>query len=85
MEQHGLVSFIVHPDYISKSRAWKVYESLLTHLAQLRDERGLWIPTSGEVDRWWRQRAEMKVVEDRDGVRIEGAGSERARGANASE
>ena len=64
MEQHGLISFIVHLDYITKSREWKVYESLLTHLAHLRDEKGLWIPTSGEVDRWWRQRAEMKIVED---------------------
>ena len=85
MEQHGLVSFIIHPDYITKSREWSVYESLLAHLAQLRDEQKLWIPLPGEVDRWWRQRAEMKVVEDRDGVRIEGAGSERARVAYASE
>lgn len=85
MEQHGLISFIVHPDYITKSRERNVYESLLTHLAQLRDEKGLWIPTSGEVDRWWRQRAEMKIVEDRDGVRVGGAGSERARVAYASE
>lgn len=85
MEQHGLVSFIVHPDYITKSREWNVYESLLKHLAQLRDEKGLWIPTSGEVDRWWRQRAKMTIVEDQHGVRIEGEGSERARVAYASE
>lgn len=85
MERHGLISFIVHPDYITRSREWKVYESLLTDLVQLRDEKGLWIPTPGEVDRWWRQRAKMTMVEDRDGVRIEGAGSERARIAYASE
>ena len=85
MEQHGLASFIIHPDYITKPREWNVYKSLLAHLAQLRDEKKLWIPLSGEVDRWWRQRAEMKIVEDRDGVRIEGAGSERARIAYASE
>ena len=85
MEQHGLVSFIVHPDYITKSREWNVYESLLRHLAQLRDEKGLWIPMSGEVDRWWRQRAKMTIVEDQNGVRIEGEGSERARVAYASE
>jgi hypothetical protein len=85
MEQHGLVSFIVHPDYITKSREWNVYKSLLAHLAQLRDEKKLWIPLSGEVDRWWRQRAKMTLVEDQHGIRIEGEGSERARVAYASE
>ena len=85
MEQHGLASFIVHPDYIIKSREWNVYKSLLAHLAQLRDEKKLWIALPGEVDRWWRQRARMTLVEDQHGVRIEGEGSERARVAYASE
>jgi len=85
MEQHGLASFIVHPDYITKPREWDVYKSLLAYLAQLRDEKKLWIPLSGEVDRWWRQRAKMTIVEDQHGVRIEGEGSERARLAYASE
>jgi hypothetical protein len=85
MEQHGLVSFIIHPDYITKSREWNVYKSLLAHLARLRDEKKLWIPLPGEVDRWWRQRAKMTIVEDQHGVRIEGEGRERARVAYASE
>jgi len=85
MEQYGLINFIVHPDYITKPREWDVYKSLLTHLAQLRDEKKLWIPLPGEVDRWWRQRAKMTIVEDDQGVRIEGEGSERARVAYASE
>ena len=41
--------------------------------------------TPSYVNRWWRERAEMKIVEDIDGVRIEGKGSERARVAYASE
>jgi len=85
MEQHGLINFIVHPDYIAKSREWNVYKSLLAHLAQLRDEKNLWIPLPGEVDRWWRQRDKMTIVGDDRGVRIEGEGSERARIAYASE
>ena len=85
MAKHGLVSFIVHPDYITKSREWNVYKSLLAHLAKLREEKKLWIPLPGEVDRWWRQRAKMTIVEDDHGVRIEGEGSERARVAYASE
>jgi hypothetical protein len=84
MEKHGLVSFIVHPDYVITAPERKVYEELLSHLAGLRRERGVWIATPGEVNRWWRQRAEMKMVEDEEGVRIEGKGSERARIAYAS-
>ena len=45
----------------------------------------MWIATPGEVNRWWRQRAERRIVEGDEGVRIEGAGSERARIAYASE
>ena len=85
MEKHGLINFIIHPDYIGKPREWGVFKDLLSHLVQLREEKGLWIPMAGEVDRWWRQRAKMTLVEDERGVRIEGEGSERARIAYASE
>jgi len=85
MERHGLISFIVHPDYLSGSRERTVYEALLSHLADLRKEKGIWITTPGEVDRWWRQRAEMRLVQHDLGWRIEGPGSERARVAYASQ
>jgi len=85
MEKHGLISVIVHPDYVDGSREREVYESLLAHLADLKKRRGIWNTTPGEVDRWWRQRAEMKLVKDEPGWHIEGAGSERARVAFASE
>jgi len=85
MEKHGLISFIVHPDYIMKARERAIYEELLAHLASLREKKHVWITTPGEVNRWWRQRAEMRLVEDGEDVRIEGAGSERARIAYASE
>ena len=85
MEKHGLISFIVHPDYVGGPRERGVYESLLAHLAGLKKEKGIWITTPGEVDRWWRQRAEMKLVKDGLGWRIEGPGSERARIAYASQ
>ena len=85
MEKHGLISVIVHPDYVDESREREVYETLLAHLADLRKQKGIWITTPGEVDRWWRQRAEMKLVKDELGWHVEGAGSERARVAFASE
>lgn len=79
MEKHGLLNFIIHPDYVTTSPERKVYEELLSYLVELRRTRGLWITTPGEVNRWWRQRAGMRIVEDREGVRIVGEGSERAR------
>jgi glycosyltransferase involved in cell wall biosynthesis len=85
MEKHGLISVIVHPDYVRGSRERAVFEALLAHLADLRREKGIWIATPGEVDRWWRQRAEMKVVKSDLGWRVEGPGSERARVAYVSE
>ena len=85
MEKHGLISVIVHPDYVSGPRERTVFEALLAHLADLRREKAIWIATPGEVDRWWRQRAEMKVVKGDLGWRVEGPGSERARVAYASE
>jgi hypothetical protein len=84
LEKHGLMSFIVHPDYATTGREREVYEALLSHLAELRQTRGVWIATPGEVNRWWRQRARMRIVEDHEGARIEGEGSERARIAYAS-
>jgi hypothetical protein len=85
MEKSGLMNFIVHPDYIMKARERAVYEELLAHLVDLREKRNVWITTPGEVNRWWRQRAEMTLVEEGNELRIEGAGSERARIAYASE
>lgn len=85
MEKHGFMSFIVHPDYVMKPRQLEVYRALLGHLAQLRQEEGVWITLPGEVNRWWRQRAEMKLVESAQGWQIEGLGKERARIAYASE
>jgi hypothetical protein len=85
MEQHGLMNFIIHPDYITKPREQNLYKDLLSHLNNLRGDKGLWISTPTEVDHWWRQRANMKLIESTDGVRIEGEGSERARIAFSSE
>jgi hypothetical protein len=85
MNKHGLMSFIVHPDYVQKPRECSVYKELLNHLALLRREKAVWIATPGEVNRWWRQRAEMRLVENGEGWQIEGSGKERARIAYASE
>ncbi|MGA9503086.1 MAG: hypothetical protein WBV31_01545 [Terriglobales bacterium] len=85
LEQNGLISFIVHPDYITKGRENHLYQQLLAYLAELRDRKSVWVTAPGEIDRWWRQRSKMELVKDGDGWRIEGEGSERARVAYAVE
>jgi hypothetical protein len=63
LERHGLISFIVHPDYIIERKARETYTSLLRYLSELRDEGKLWIARPGEVADWWRQRNCMQLVE----------------------
>jgi len=84
MEKHGLMNFIIHPDYVTKDREQRVFTELMAHLAELRRDRHLWIPTAGEAAEWWRQRDQMKLVENEGQWSIEGAGNDRARIAYAS-
>ena len=82
-EKHGLMSFIAHPDYLRPQRARYVFESLLSYLRQIVDRDRIWAALPGEVDRWWRARSQMKLVQKNDAWEIEGAGAERARVAFA--
>ncbi len=82
--RNGLISFITHPDYLIESRARATYESLLDHLRETCDRYRIWEATPGEVDRWWRARSEMKLVQDNNGWRIEGPEKDRARIAYAA-
>ena len=84
LARHGLISFIIHPDYTTSSWASHLYESLLDHLVALRAEHGVWIALPREVDCWWRQRSKMTLVRDNGKWRIDGVGAERARIAYAS-
>jgi hypothetical protein len=61
-----------------------VYKQLLEHLRRLGEDRNLWFALPGEVERWWRQRSQMRVVPADGGWRIEGEGSHRATLAFAS-
>ena len=85
MEKHGLISVVIHPDYLTSARARNNYEALLAHLSQLKAKANLWVATPGEVNNWWRQRSQMTLVEQDGQWRIEGAGKERASIAFASE
>jgi len=84
VDAHGLISCISHPDYLRKKRARRSYESLLDFLAHLRIHAGVWLTLPSEVDRWWRERAAMRLVPRGGSWQIEGQGKERARIAWAS-
>jgi hypothetical protein len=81
--KNGLISFIVHPDYILNEAESKVYRDLLTYLCELREERKTWIALPGAVADWWRLRSNLKVVKTGKSWQIVGTGSERARLAYA--
>jgi hypothetical protein len=82
-QKHGLISFIVHPDYVIDQAARRVYAELLHYLCALRSKGQTWIALPGEIAAWWRLRSEMKLINVGGAWRIEGKGSERARIAYA--
>lgn len=83
-EKFGLMSFIIHPDYVIQEQERAVYKQLLEHIAALREEESVWVSTPSKVNQWWRQRAQMRLVKGSDGWRIENPGDSRARIAYAS-
>ena len=76
--KNGLMSFIVHPDYVIQRDTLSVYESLLSYLRELREKSRIWSALPAEVDSWWRARSKMSVVRDGNSWRVEGDGAEHA-------
>ncbi|MBV9674366.1 MAG: hypothetical protein JO076_16275 [Verrucomicrobia bacterium] len=77
--KHGLVSFIIHPDYVINKSARATYTKLLEYLCSTREKQETWIARPAEVATWWRQRAELRLIVSDGQFRIVGEGSERAR------
>ena len=82
-KKHGLITFIIHPDYVREANARGVYTELLHYLADLRSRAETWIALPGEIADWWRLRSKMNLVKTGHSWRIEGTGSKRARVAYA--
>lgn len=78
LDRHGLLTFLVHPDYTLDPRAETLYRTLLQDLVRLRQEEDVWLALPREVDAWSRQRQCMQVVETGNGWRVAGPGSNRA-------
>lgn len=83
VSSNGLVSFIVHPDYVIESQARHVYEDLLHYLSAFCRHAKLWQPLPRDAARWWRERSRMRIVRSDDSWEVVGPGSERARVAYA--
>jgi hypothetical protein len=77
-EKNGLISFIVHPDYVVHDEVKSLYKDLLKYLRELQATTGIWVTLPSEVDRWWRARSKMQVVPSGNEWRIEGEDAERA-------
>jgi hypothetical protein len=84
MEKHGLMSFLVHPDYVIDQDCRYIYRMLLEYLVQRCKQDRVWTPLPREVDRWWRQRSQMTLIEKDGHWQIEGEGKEKARLAYAT-
>ncbi|MCU1270101.1 MAG: hypothetical protein JWN74_1395 [Acidobacteriaceae bacterium] len=78
LAKNGLVSFIIHPDYVIHHDVKDLYIDLLSHLRDLHSTRKIWLALPSEVDRWWRARNKMELIQNGRDWRIEGEGSERA-------
>jgi len=78
LEENGLLSFNIHPDYVLPSKARGVYIELLEYLAEVRSQASLWMPLPSQVDRWWRKRSQMRLVARGNTWEIDGEGNEEA-------
>lgn len=81
---HGLISILVHPDYIMEPWAQEVYLRLLRYLAGRIAKENIWLSTPREVNQWWRVRSKLSLARKDGRWQITGNGCERARIAYAS-
>jgi hypothetical protein len=78
LQKNGVISFIVHPDYVIERRAREVYRDLLRFLRRRSEMENIWLALPRDIDRWWRERSQMQLVKDAGQWKIIGEGCERA-------
>jgi hypothetical protein len=79
LSHNGLVSCIVHPDYVTETRELSAYKDLLDLFRRTQVDCRLWAALPREIARWWRERQAMRLVKDGKLWKIKGTGCERAR------
>lgn len=77
--RNGLISCIIHPDYVTGSKELSVYRDLLGLFRKIKEEGRVWTALPKEIAQWWRDRRAMRLVKLGTEWRIEGPGCERAR------
>jgi len=82
--RHGLMCFIIHPDYIISNRPQRVFQLLLEQIARRCSDDRVWAALPRDVDRWWKDRSQMQLISTPQGWEIEGPGSDHARVAYAT-
>jgi hypothetical protein len=81
---HGLISILAHPDYLTEPWAQEIYVQLLSHISARAFKENIWLATPGEVNDWWRVRSKLSLTPNSGGWQITGDGCDRARIAYAS-
>jgi glycosyltransferase involved in cell wall biosynthesis len=84
VQGHGLISIIIHPDYVIEPEQQQMFRDLLSHVRELCSTRNIWATVPSKINSWWRQRDEMKLVSGPEGWQITGEGSNAAQVAYAS-
>jgi glycosyltransferase involved in cell wall biosynthesis len=84
VDGHGLISFIIHPDYVIEKDHQQIYRQLLSYLREQCAIHKIWVTVPSQINSWWRQRSAMKLLRNSYGWRITGEGSQRARIAYAT-
>jgi hypothetical protein len=79
LKGNGLMTFLIHPDYVMSGRAQDTCKELLEEIARLRSDRNVWVTLPRNVDEWWRKRNQTKVVASGAGWRLEGPAKDQAR------
>jgi hypothetical protein len=84
LKRNGLMTFLSHPDYLIDLKPRGVYDSLLAYLRKICDRNNVWHVLPGDVDRWWRARSQMRIVNTHGDWQVVGPESHRARVAYAN-
>jgi len=83
-QHYGLVSFIIHPDYVEEPKAHATYRALLAHLGSFQAAGDTWFARPSEINTWWRNRSAMTLIRCGNRWVADGPGKERARIAYAT-
>jgi hypothetical protein len=73
----------IEPSGLIELKPRGVYDGLLRYLRKLCDRENVWHALPGEVDRWWRARRQMRIVNTGNAWKVQGPESHRARMAFA--